>query len=105
MMTPEVQENRTPAGHLRRHRLLPIVGGGVAVAAVLAHLVGGGVLMHVGLPALLVSLGLGAAPTHLAAGALLVGLAAIITIKLLIVFVATRHWRNKDGWRNTDVGA
>ena len=104
MMTHEAHEGRSPAGRPRHHRLLPIVGGGVAVAAVLAHLAGGGVLMHVGLPALLVHLGLGAAPTNLAGGALLVGLVAVITIKLLFVIGATRHWRNKDGWRDTDVG-
>ena len=104
MMTHDAHEGWSFAGHPRRHRLLPIVGSCVAVAAVLAHLAGGGVLMHVGLPALLVYLGLGAAPTNLAGGALVVGLAAII-IKLLFVIGATRHWRNRDGWRNKNVGA
>ena len=101
----EAHEGRSPAGRPGVHRLLPIVGSGVAVAAVLAHLGGGGMIMHVGLPALLVYLGLGGVPTNLAGGALLVALAAVITVKLLFVFGATRHWHNKAGWRNKDVGA
>jgi hypothetical protein len=105
MVTHEAHEGRSPASRAGRHRLLPIVCSGVAVAAVLAHLAGGGVLMHVGLPALLVYLGLGTAPTNHAGGALLVGLAAVITIKLLFVIGATRYWSNKDGWRHKDVGA
>ena len=96
---------RSPEDRHGRHRFLPIVGSSVAVAAVLAHLIGGGVLVHVGLPAVLVYLGRGAVPTNFVGGALLIGLAAVITIKLLFVFGATRHWGNKDGWRNTDVDA
>ena len=65
MMTHEAHEVRSPEGRPRLHRLLPIAGGGVALAAVLAHLGGGALLMHVGLPAVVAYLGLGAGPANL----------------------------------------
>lgn len=83
-MTPhEANEFQPPVGDAGHRRLLPLVGGGVVGAAVLAHFLGGGLLMHVGLPALLVYLGFGG-------GALLVALAAIVAIKLLMIVGATK---------------
>jgi demethylmenaquinone methyltransferase/2-methoxy-6-polyprenyl-1,4-benzoquinol methylase/phosphoethanolamine N-methyltransferase len=58
----------------------------VVVAAVLAHLGGGAALMHVGLPSLLAYLGVGAAQANLA-GALLVAVVVIGTIKVMHVVV------------------
>lgn len=59
MLTHETHERRSPTGRPGRHRLLPIAGGGVAVAAALAHLGG---------------------------GALVIGIVAVVAIKLLVVF-------------------
>ena len=91
MMTHETQEGQSHTGRAGRHRLLPIAGGGVAVAAVLAHLGGGGLLMHVGLPAALVYLGLGGTRGNLSGGTLAIGIVAIAILMLLVVFGA-RHW-------------
>ena len=91
MMTHEAQEGRSPAGLPGRHRLLPIAGGGVAIAAVLAHLGGGGLVMHVGLPAALVYLGLGGTLGNLSDGALVIGIVTIAVMMLLVIFGA-RHW-------------
>jgi hypothetical protein len=91
MMTHEADEGRSPAARSRRHRLLPIAGGGLAVAAVLAHLGGGALVMHVGLPAVLVYLGLGATLGSLSGGALLIGIVMIAVTMLLVIFGA-RHW-------------
>ena len=90
MMLPETQEGCSPPGRPGRHRLLPIAGGGVAVAAVLAHLGGGALVMHVGLPAALVYLGLGGTLRSLSGSALLIGIVTI-AIMLLVIFGA-RHW-------------
>lgn len=81
-MTNEVHEVRPAAGQPGRHRLLPIVGGGVGITALLAHLGGGAVLVHVGLPAALTYLGLG--PPHLGGGALVVGLGTLGALAMMI---------------------
>ena len=85
MGSHEAHEGPSPAGHQRRHRWLPIAGGGVAVAAILAHMGGGAVLMHLGLGGVLANLG---------AGGLALGLAAVVAIKLLVVFgvFGARRW-------------
>jgi hypothetical protein len=59
----------------------------VAVVAVVAHMGGGAVLMHAGLSGVLANLGLGG-------GALVVGLAAIVSVKLLVVF-GVRRWMQR----------
>jgi hypothetical protein len=91
MMAHEAQEGRSLAGRPGRHRLLPMVGGGVAIAAVLAHLGGGALVMHVGLPAALVYLGLGGTLGNLSDGALVMGIVAIAVMMLLVIF-GRRHW-------------
>jgi hypothetical protein len=63
----------------------------VAVAAVLAHLGGGALVMHVGLPAALVYLGLGGTLGSLSGGALLIGIVMITVMMLLMIFGA-RQW-------------
>jgi ubiquinone/menaquinone biosynthesis C-methylase UbiE len=85
MMTHEVHEDRRPDGRSGPHHLLPIAGIAVVVIGVLAHLGGGAMLAHVGIG--LVIAYFGADVANLAGGALMVGLAAIITIKLLFLFV------------------
>ncbi len=90
-MTHETDKSRSPAARPKRHRLLPIAGGGVAVAAALAHLGGGALVMHVGLPAALVYLGLGGTLGSLSGGALLIGTVTIAVVMLLVIFGA-RQW-------------
>ena len=92
-MTHETHEGRSPAGRPGRHRLLPIAGGIVAVVAVLAHLAGGAALAHFGLGAVLAYLGVDVA--NLGGGALVVGLAAVVGIKLLVVIGARRWLRHR----------
>lgn len=94
MVTHEAQAGRSPAGRARPHRLLPIVGSTVAVAAVLAHLGGGAVLMHLGGGAVLAYLGFGWALAS--PGALVVGLAALVGLKLLLVIGARRWLRHRS---------
>jgi hypothetical protein len=91
MMTHEADTGRSPKTRPGHHRLLPIVGGGVAVAVVLAHLGGGALVMHVGLPAALVLLGLDGPLENFSGGALLIGIVPIAAMMLLLVFGA-RHW-------------
>lgn len=91
MMTHEAHEVRSPEDRPRLRRLLPIAGGGVALAAVLAHLGGGALLMHVGLPAVAAYLGLGAGPANLGGGALVIGIVAVVAMNLLLV-LGTRRW-------------
>ena len=93
MMTRETHEDRTPTSGSRLHQLLPVAGVTVIVVAVLAHLAGGAALAHFGLGAVLAYFGADAA--NLSGGALLVGLAAIIFIKLLVVFGARRWLRHR----------
>ena len=96
MMTHEAHEDRPAADRPGPHRLLPIVGGGVAIAAVLAHLGGGALVMHVGVPALLVYLGLG--------GASAIGIVTIAIMMPLLVFGA-RHWlrrRSTRSWQRNE---
>lgn len=81
MMPHGVHEDLSLASRPRHHRVLPIAGGSVILVALLAHLAGGAVLVHAGLSKALASLGLGA-------GALVVVLVALGTIKvLLLVFL------------------
>jgi hypothetical protein len=91
MMTHETHEDRPVADRPGSHRLLPIVGGGVAVAAVLAHLGGGALVMHVGIPALLVYLGLG--------GGSAIGIVTVAIMMPLLIFVA-RHWLRRPSTRS-----
>jgi hypothetical protein len=91
MILPETQEGCSSPGRPGRHRLLSIAGGGVAVAVVLAHLGGGALVMHVGLPAALVYLGLGGTRGSLSGVALLIGIVMIAVTMLLVIFGA-RHW-------------
>lgn len=85
MITHKMLQTPSPAGRPGRHRLLPIAGGGVAVAA-LAHLGGGALAMHVGIPAALAYFGLETALPNLGGGALTIGIVAVVAIKLLVVF-------------------
>ncbi len=94
-MMHEANEGQAPADRPGHHRLLPIAGGSVVVAAMLAHLGGGALLMHVGLPALLVSLGLGGAFNNLGSGAIVLGIVAVVAVKLLVVFGARHVSRRK----------
>ncbi len=88
MMPHEAPEGRSSAGHPKSHRLLPIAGISVIVVAVLGHLAGGAALMHLGLGVVLAYFGVNVA--SLGGGALVLGLAAVITIKLLLLFAAGR---------------
>jgi hypothetical protein len=90
VITKEEGERQSSMDQSWRHRLLPRAGIGVAVVAFLAHFLGGGALMHLGLPALLVTLGVNATPLNLGPGVLLVALAAVIVIKLLLIISVTR---------------
>ncbi|MGH2614784.1 MAG: class I SAM-dependent methyltransferase [Thermomicrobiales bacterium] len=88
-MTPhEANEGRSVGHGSGIHRLLPIAGITAAIVAVLAHFGGGAALMHLGGGAVLAYLGVDVA--RLGGGALVVGLAAVITVKLLLVFVFAR---------------
>jgi hypothetical protein len=91
MMTRESDTGRSPETRPRRHRLLPIAGGGVAVAVVLAHLGSGALVMHVGLPAALVYLGLDGPLQNLNSGVLLIGIVTIAVMMLRVVF-GVRRW-------------
>lgn len=83
-MTHEMPDGQSHAARATRHRLLPIAGGGVAAAALLAQFGGGALVMHVGLPAVLAYFGLGAAVPTLGAGALVVGIVVAVGLKLLV---------------------
>lgn len=91
MMTHEADTGRSPETRPGHHRLLPIAGGGVALAVVLAHLGGGALVMHVGLPAALVYFGLDGSLENLNGGALFIGIVTIAVMMLPLVFGA-RHW-------------
>jgi len=90
-MTHRVHDEPPPTGRPERHHLLAIAGGGVAVTAVLAHLGSGALVMHVGLPAVLVYLGLGGTLGRLSSGALLIGIVMIAVMTLLAIF-GSRQW-------------
>jgi hypothetical protein len=90
MTTRKAHDDRSPTGSPGRHRLLPFAGGGVAVVVVLAHLGGGALVMHVGLPSVLVYLGLGGTLGSLSGSALLIGIVTI-AVMLLVIFGA-RQW-------------
>lgn len=92
MMTREMQDGPPLAGRRASHRLLSIAGGTAAIVAVLVHLGGGAALIHLGLGAALAYVGADVANFS---GALIAGLAAIITIKLLVVLGARRWWRHR----------
>ena len=95
----EARTGHSPAGRPAGRWLLPVAGGGVGVAALLVHLGIGGALMHVGLPAALAYFGLGAAPGNLG-GALAIGMAAVIAMKLLVVFgVFPGTFGARHGWQ------
>ena len=87
-MTHEADTDRSPTARPGLHRLLPMAGIAVAFVAVVAHLGGGALLMHAGLSGALTSLGLGG-------GALVVAVAAIVSVKLLVVFGARRWLRHR----------
>lgn len=84
MMTHEADTGRSPAARPGLHRLIPMAGITAVIVVGVAHLGGGAVLMHAGLSGALGSLGLGG-------GALVVGLAAIVGVKLLVALGA-RRW-------------
>jgi hypothetical protein len=88
IMIPEVHEDPTPVAHRAPHRLLPCAGIGVTVVAVLGHLGGGAMVVHLGLAAVVayLSVNLGS----LGPGAVAAALAAIITMTVLVV-IAARH--------------
>ena len=93
MMTREAPESRSPTERAGLHRLIPIAGVTAAVIAVVGHFGVGAAVVHLGLGAGLTYLGVNVA--NLGGGALLVGLAAIISVKLLLVFGAHRWWRHR----------
>ena len=86
-MTHEAHEGRPPLGRPRPHRLLCVAGFAVAAVAVLAHLAGGG--------AALLHLGPGAAVADLGGGTLAIGVAALVAVKLLVIFGARRWFRHR----------
>jgi hypothetical protein len=90
-MAHQEQGELSSASRSQRHPLLSIAGGGVAVAAVLAHLGGGALVMHVGLPAALVYLGLGGTLGSFSGSALVIGIVMIAAIAPMVIFGA-RHW-------------
>src|SRR5829696_3826330 len=94
MMTHKAHDEPSPTGSPRHHRLLPLAGGSLAIAAVLAHLGGGALVMHAGLPAALVYLGLGGTRGSLSGGALLIGIVMIAVMMMLVIFGA-RHWMQR----------
>ena len=85
-MTHEADEARSEAGHPGPRRLLSLIGIAVATVAVLVHIVGGAALVHGGLVAPLAALG---------PGALVLGLAALIAVKLAVVLTARRWVRHR----------
>ena len=80
----EARSGHSPASRPTGRWLLPVAGGGLGVAALIAHFGIGGALMHVGLPAALAYFGLGAAPGNVG-GALVIVIVAVIAVKLLVV--------------------
>jgi hypothetical protein len=93
MMTHEAHEGRPPADRPWPHQLLPIAGITAVVVAVLAHLAGGAALVHLGLGGGLAYFGVDVA--SLGGSPLAIGLAAVIVIKLLVVFGARRWLRHR----------
>lgn len=91
MPTIETYEDR-PADRSGSHRLLPIAGITAVMVAILAHLGGGAMLIHLGLGAGLAALGVNVG--GLGGGALVIGLAVVISVKLLLVFGARRWFRH-----------
>lgn len=85
-MTHEAEEERLGAGHSGPRRLLPLAGAAVVAVVVLAHLLGGAALVHAGLVAPLAALG---------PWALVLGLAALVAVKLAVVFTARRWARHR----------
>jgi hypothetical protein len=85
-MTHGADAERSGGGHPGPRRLLPLAGVAVAVVAVLVHLLGGAALVHAGLLAPLAALG---------PGALVLGLAALIAVKLAVVLTARRWVRRR----------
>ena len=86
MKMHEAQVGRSPAGRPGLRRLLSIAGITAAIVAVVGHFGVGALVMHVALPAALVSLGLSMAPANLGGGVLVIGIVAAVAIKLLFVF-------------------
>jgi hypothetical protein len=78
-------ETRAGAGHPGPRRLLSLAGITVVAVVVLAHLLGGGALVHAGLVAPLVARG---------PGALVLGLVALVAVKLMVLLGA-RWWRQR----------
>jgi hypothetical protein len=89
-MSHEAQEGRSPPPGSGGHRLLPIAGIGAALVAVLVHLGGGAAVMHLGLAAVLAYFGVHVG--SLGGASLLLVVAAVIGIKLLLIFGARRWW-------------
>lgn len=83
MMTREAPESRSPTGHLSLRRLMPIAGASLVGVMVLGHLVGGAALLHLG------------RLEQLGGGALAVGIAALVSVKVLVVFVARQRLRRR----------
>ena len=77
-------QTRSGTGHPGPRQLLSLVGiAGIAIV-VLAHLLGGAALVHTGLVAPLVARG---------PGAVLLGLVALVAVKLTVVVGARWWWR------------
>lgn len=93
MKTHESHEDHSPPERSGSHRLLPLAGITAAFVAVLAHLGGGAMFIHLGLGAGLATLGVNVG--SLGGGALVVGLVAVICLKLLMVFGARRWFRHR----------
>ncbi len=89
-MPHEGHEDRPSSRRSGDYRLLPIAGTGAALVAVLVHLAGGAAVVHLGLAAVLAYFGVHVG--SLGGAALLVVVAAVIGIKLLLVFGARRWW-------------
>jgi hypothetical protein len=83
MTTHDVPEGRSPAGHSGLHRFFPAVGIAVVVIALLAHFAGGAALLHLGLG------------SNVGGGALVVGLAAVVSLKVLAALATRRWWRQR----------
>lgn len=81
-----MHEERSGTRHPGPRQLVSFAGIAVVAVAVLVHLLGGAALIHAGLVAPLAALG---------PGALVLGLAAVIGVKLTLLFGARRWLRHR----------
>lgn len=83
MLAHKVPDRRPHSGRSGLHRLLPATGIAVVAIALVAHLAGGAALVHLGLG------------SSLGDNVLVIGLAAVVCLKLLLVVAARRWWQQR----------